>query len=69
MIRTLRRSLRARLTIVCSLLTMVALTLTGIDSWRREAASLTENTQNQLETLARMIVVNSRTGVEFDDPG
>ncbi len=62
-----RKSLRSRLTALCSLLTVVALAVTGADSYRRERANLAKNSHAQLETLARMIAVNARSGVEFDD--
>jgi signal transduction histidine kinase/CheY-like chemotaxis protein len=61
-----RHSLRRRLTALCSLLTIVALALTGFDSYRAERAALATNTQNNLETLARVVALNARTPVEFD---
>jgi signal transduction histidine kinase/DNA-binding response OmpR family regulator len=64
-----RHSLRRRLTALCSLLTVLALALTGVDSYRREKQTLEENLRNQLATVADMVAVNSRTGLEFDDAG
>ena len=64
-----RQSLRRRLTALCSLLTVVALALTGLDSYRREHQTLTENVKSQLSTLASMVAVDSRSGLEFDDSG
>ncbi|MBL8752840.1 MAG: response regulator [Planctomycetes bacterium] len=62
-----RHSLRARLTALCSLLTVLALAFTGVASYRREGATLARNTAAELETLAQMIALNSRTSLEFDD--
>jgi signal transduction histidine kinase/DNA-binding response OmpR family regulator len=62
-----RKSLRARLTLLVVLLTVSALAMTGFHSWRREAVAIAANTDAQLRTLARMIAVQSRSGVEFDD--
>jgi signal transduction histidine kinase/CheY-like chemotaxis protein len=67
MSRTPRHSLRARLTALCALLTVLALAFTGVDSYRRERATMARNTTAELETLARMIAVNSRSSLEFDD--
>jgi signal transduction histidine kinase/CheY-like chemotaxis protein len=66
--RTPRKSLRTRLTVVCFLLTLTALALTGVDSWCRESDTLAHNTKSQLETLARMAAVSARSGIEFEDP-
>jgi hypothetical protein len=35
-----RTPLRRRLSLLCTLLTAFALTLTGVDSWHREAATV-----------------------------
>ncbi len=61
-----RGSLRRRLTAICTTLTVAALVATGIDSWNRERATLEEDTANRLQTLANMVALNTRTGVEFD---
>ena len=62
-----RHSLRARLTALCSLLTVLALAFSGVHSYRREQKALARNTANGLETVASMVAVNSRTPLEFDD--
>ena len=61
-----RRSLRRRLTALCSLLTLAALVVTGFDSYHRERSTLEENQRNKLQMVAQMVAVNSRSGVEFD---
>ena len=66
MTRAPRNSLRRRLTTLCSLLTLLALALTGFDSYRRERATQATNMQDRLGTLARMAAMNSRTMLEFD---
>ncbi len=63
-----RASLRRRLTGVCLLLTIVALGVTGLDSYWRERDSLEHAMQQNLTTLARMVVVNVKSGLEFADP-
>jgi two-component system, sensor histidine kinase and response regulator len=63
-----RSSLRRRLTALCSLLTLLALALTGIDSYRREYANLATNLQDRVDELARMIAINARSWVEFGYP-
>jgi two-component system sensor histidine kinase/response regulator len=62
-----RKSLRTRLTLLASVLTLVALATTGIASWRREAHAIDAAAEGKLRTLARMVAVHSRSGVEFDD--
>ncbi|MBL8748952.1 MAG: response regulator [Planctomycetes bacterium] len=61
-----RGSLRRRLTAICTTLTVAALVATGIDSWNRERTTLEEDTANRLQTLANMVALNTRSGVEFD---
>ncbi len=62
-----RGSLRRRLSALCTLLTAIALTLTGVDSWHRERATLEAHTRDKLETAARVVAVNSRAVLEFND--
>ncbi|MBL8737578.1 MAG: response regulator [Planctomycetes bacterium] len=62
-----RQSLRRRLTALCALLTVAALGLSGVESYRRERSTLHENMRSHLATVADMVAVNSRSGLEFDD--
>ena len=61
-----RLSLRRRLATVCLTLMGAALTVTGLDSYWREQATLDENMRARLATLAQMVAVNSSAGIEFD---
>ena len=63
---TPRGSLRRRVAALCAVLTVAALTVTGFDSYQREHATLRRDVEQQLHTLARMVALNSRSGVEFD---
>ncbi len=65
MTRPPRRWMRRRLTALCSLLTVLALTLTGVDSYRREHATQAASMQERVNALARMIAVNARSWIEF----
>ncbi|MBL8750413.1 MAG: response regulator [Planctomycetes bacterium] len=63
-----RTSLRRRLTALCSLLTIVAIAVIGLDSYRRERAMLEHSTRRSLETLAQMVAVNVRSSVAEQSP-
>jgi signal transduction histidine kinase/DNA-binding response OmpR family regulator len=63
-----RVPLGRRLTALCTLLTGVALGVIGLDSYRRERALMADNTAAGLQTLARMVGVNIRSGLEFAAP-
>jgi len=61
-----RGSLRRRLTGLCAATTIAALVVTGVDSWQRERTAIAEDLDDRLQTLAHMVALNTRTGVEFD---
>jgi len=63
-----RVSLQRRLTALCTLLTLVALIVIGLDSYRREHATTAHGTTASLEMLARMVGVNVKSGIEFAAP-
>ncbi|MCC7063104.1 MAG: response regulator [Planctomycetes bacterium] len=63
-----RTSMRRRLTFVCLLLTIVALGITGLDSYTRERDSLESSMRQNLATMAQMVAVNVQSGLEFADP-
>jgi two-component system, sensor histidine kinase and response regulator len=63
-----RTSMRRRLTFVCLLLTIVALAITGLDSYTRERDSLERSMRQNLATMAQMVAVNVQSGLEFADP-
>jgi signal transduction histidine kinase/CheY-like chemotaxis protein len=64
-----RHSLRRRITVVCMVLMVLALGVTGFDSYTRERDALESSMQQNLETLAVMVAANVQSGLEFADPG
>ncbi|MEZ6037101.1 MAG: response regulator [Planctomycetota bacterium] len=62
-----RKSLRRQLTGICALLTMLALGWTSYDSHHNEVETQNDAIASKLGTLARMVAVNVRSGVEFAD--
>ena len=64
-----RHSLRRRITVVCMLLMVLALGVTGFDSYTRERDALQRSIQQNLATLALMVSANVQSGLEFADPG
>ena len=63
---TRRTSLRRRLIGLCVATTIAALVVTGVDSWQRESRALAEDIEDRLHTLAHMVALHTRTGLEFD---
>ncbi|MBX3463247.1 MAG: response regulator [Planctomycetes bacterium] len=63
--RRARIPLARRLGGLCTLLTAVAVGLVGAHTYRRETAVMAEATLRDLQTLARMVGVNVRSGLEF----
>ena len=61
-----RKSLRAQLTALCSLLTLLAFIWTGVGSYQRERDTQIQNNASRLAALARMVSVNVQTSVDFD---
>jgi signal transduction histidine kinase/CheY-like chemotaxis protein len=60
-------SLRAQLTALCSLLTVLAFVWTGVDSYHREHDTLTQNLRTRLATLAKMVAVNVTNSVAAEN--
>ena len=60
-----RSSLVRRLTALCSALTVAALAVIAADTYRRERAIRASGMRDNLQTLARMVGVNVKAGLEF----
>lgn len=61
------QSLRSRLTAMSVALTVLALTVAGLDSYWRQVASLESAMQQNLRALCRMVAVNVKSGLDFED--
>jgi signal transduction histidine kinase/CheY-like chemotaxis protein len=61
------QSLRRRLTAMSVLLTVLALGVAGLDSYWRQVDSLETATQQNLRALCRMVAVNVKSGLDFED--
>ncbi|MBL9076663.1 MAG: response regulator [Planctomycetes bacterium] len=59
-------SLRRRLAALGTATTLAAFVWTAFDAWHGEAATQAQNQRDKLTTLADMVALNVRSGVEFD---